>query len=143
MDTIPVDFFEFDEKMSIEDIVKIWKKRGLWFFDIVHHEQAFFTINEASGTSIVESDGQVKKFSQRADAEQFIQDKNIINAHIVDHIYSYFTAQNKNGRFINNFSGTPKEFRKQENALRYACEYNADTVKIKLASGQFRTKKNK
>lgn len=144
MDTLPVDFFEYDKNTPIETVVQEWKDKQLWFFNIEQKEREAFIIKQDNEV-IMESNDKTKKktFTTEDLAQEYITKNNLLKTKVEKDVFTYFTAQDDKGVFINYNNGMPIEFKKEEVALRTALFYNMDLVKIRLSFSQYKEKVSK
>lgn len=145
MDTLQVEFFEFDYNISLMEKIKVWQNRQLWFFTIKPEEKVTYHIRDNQGNFVLDN-GKPRSFDSESAAKEYAAKEDnpkLANAMIESNLYQYFTAADDTGRFIKTYpGGVPIEFSSEENAYRLALNYNNDLVKIRQAAANYITKKS-
>jgi hypothetical protein len=143
MDTLRVEFFEYEHDMPIMEKIKLWQKRKLWFFTVKPEEKTTYNIRDNKGNLVLDN-GKSRSFESESSAQDYIvkqENPLLVNATIEPNLYKYFTAQDDTGRFIKTYpGGIPIEFSKEEHAYRLALNYNNDLVKIRQGAANYREK---
>lgn len=141
MDTLEVEFFEFEQGATPQQIRDVWISRELWFFNIEKKEQLLYKVQLSNGQFLKGEFGRDSIYSSENEAHESCVKKQLTHYSIVVVNRVFYTACNDYGRYILNASGQPVEFESETNATRMAISYNNDLVKIRLAFSMFETKK--
>lgn len=143
MDTLRVELFEFDRGTSLAEIIKTWVKRGLWFHTIEEHKRITYNIMDSAANPVKQKNGEVQQFASEDLVNEYLTANNMVSATVTPTTVTYYLIRNDIGRTVNHTDGTPKEFRKEEQALRTALYYNNDLVKIRQTAANYRVKGKK
>lgn len=139
MDYLPTEPFYFDPKTPIAELIRFWEEQDLWFFKIEKHEEPYFTIKQADLTFVLDN-GKTQRFTSQELAEQYVVSKQLLNTEVIPEVYTYYTAQNVNGRYIGGTFVPIKKFATEDKAQRAAFDYNSDCVKMQQSAARFITK---
>lgn len=144
MDTLQVEFFDFDYDVSLMEKIKVWQSRQLWFFTVKPEEKLTYRIRDSKGNFVLDN-GAPRSFDSEVAAQEYVakpENGLLENSRIESNLHKYFTAADDTGRFIKTYPGSvPIEFTSEENAYRLALNYNNDLVKIRQAAANYVTKK--
>lgn len=140
MDTLHVEFFEFQQGLSPEQIRDIWIARDLWFFHIERKTQLLYKVELSNGNYVQDERGKTALYNSEAEATESSKKKELTDFKVVSVNRMFYTACNDRERYILNTNGQPVEFANESNAIRMAINYNNDLVKIRLAFSLFETK---